>query len=114
MIIPIQCEFYALEGLSHLLKTIDFVTKKFNSDLKILGILLTMYDKRNSLTIQVEKDVRNCLGAMVFKTVIPRSVKLAEAPSYGKPGLIYDYKSLGSIAYINLVKELQSYYSLPI
>ncbi len=106
IIIPMQCEFYSLEGLSHLVQTIKLVQNNLNDRLKIKGILLTMYDKRNKLTSQVEQDVRDNLGALVFKTVIPRNIKLSEAPSYGKPALIYDHKSSGSIAYIEFVKEL--------
>jgi chromosome partitioning protein len=106
VIIPIQCEFLALEGLSHLLQTIDIVTKKFNPELKILGVLLTMYDKRNKLTEFVEQDVRSCLGKLVFETTIPRNIKLSESPSYGKPAIIYDHKCSGSIAYMHLASEI--------
>lgn len=106
IIIPLQCEFFALEGLSHLLKTVDLVKKSLNPALNVNGILLTMYDKRNKLTEQVELDVRECLGSMVFKTVIPRNVRISEAPSHGKPALIYDLKCSGSIAYLHLVREM--------
>ncbi len=106
VIIPIQCEFLALEGLSYLLQTIEIVKNRFNSNLKILGVLLTMYDKRNRLTDSVAEDVRSCLGDLVFKTYIPRNIKLSEAPSYGKPAIIYDHKCSGSIAYMHLVKEI--------
>ncbi|WP_342270893.1 AAA family ATPase [Candidatus Tisiphia endosymbiont of Parasteatoda lunata] len=106
VLIPMQCDFYSLEGLSHLLKTIEIVEKNLNPKIKIAGILFTMYDKRNRLTEQVEDDVRKCLGRLVFKTVIPRNVKLSEAPSYGKPAIIYDHKCTGSIAYIELTKEI--------
>jgi chromosome partitioning protein len=106
VLIPIQCEFLALEGLSHLLQTIEIVKNRFNNGLKILGILLTMYDKRNKLTEIVEKDVRDCLGGLVFNTSIPRNIKLSEAPSYGKPAIIYDHKCLGSISYMHLVREI--------
>jgi chromosome partitioning protein len=106
VLIPLQCEFFALEGLSHLLKTISLVQKKLNSNLEIEGIVLTMYDTRNKLTTMVEKDVRECLGALVFQTVVPRNVRISEAPSHGKPAIIYDLKCLGSIAYINLAKEM--------
>jgi chromosome partitioning protein len=105
VIIPMLCDFYSLEGLSHLLKTIEKVEKNFNAALKIAGILFTMYDKRSRLTEYVEKDVRSCLGNLVFNTVIPRNVKLAEAPSHGKAAIIYDYKCSGSMAYIELAKE---------
>lgn len=106
IIIPLQCEFYALEGLSHLLKTISKIKKRLNKNLEITGVLLTMQDKRNNLSLQVETDVRSYLGDIVFKTVIPRNIKVSEAPSFGKPALIYDHKSAGSIAYMNLAKEL--------
>ncbi|MFV9846826.1 MAG: ParA family protein, partial [Rickettsia aeschlimannii] len=106
VLIPMQCDFYSLEGLSHLLKTIEIVEKKLNPKIKIAGILFTMYDKRNRLTEQVEDDVRKCLGELVFKTVIPRNIKLSEAPSYGKPAIIYDYKCSGAVAYIELTKEI--------
>ncbi|MCC8406276.1 MAG: AAA family ATPase [Rickettsia endosymbiont of Ecitomorpha arachnoides] len=110
VLIPMQCDFYSLEGLSHLLKTIEIVEKKLNPKIKIAGILFTMYDKRNRLTEQVEDDVRKCLGELVFKTVIPRNIKLSEAPSYGKPAIIYDYKCSGAIAYIELTKEILERY----
>ncbi len=110
VLIPMQCDFYSLEGLSHLLKTIEIVEKKLNPKIKIAGILFTMYDKRNRLTEQVEDDVRKCLGELVFKTVIPRNIKLSEAPSYGKPAIIYDYKCAGAVAYIELTKEILERY----
>ncbi|KJV81564.1 cobQ/CobB/MinD/ParA nucleotide binding domain protein [Rickettsia hoogstraalii str. RCCE3] len=110
VLIPMQCDFYSLEGLSHLLKTIKIVEKKLNPRIKIAGILFTMYDKRNRLTEQVEDDVRKCLGELVFKTVIPRNIKLSEAPSYGKPAIIYDYKCSGAVAYIELTKEILERY----
>ena len=106
VIIPMICDFYSLEGLSHLLKTIEIVEKKMNSDIKINGILFTMYDKRNRLTQQVEGDVRSCLGKLVFDVIIPRNVKLAEAPSHGKAAIIYDHNCSGSRAYIDLAKEV--------
>ncbi len=106
VLIPMQCDFYSLEGLSHLLKTIEMVEKNLNPKIKIAGILFTMYDKRNRLTEQVEEDVRKCLGKLVFKTVIPRNVKLSEAPSYGQPAIIYDHKCSGSIAYMELTREM--------
>ncbi|MFY9589292.1 ParA family protein [Rickettsia endosymbiont of Halotydeus destructor] len=106
VLIPMQCDFYSLEGLSHLLKTIEIVEKKLNPKIKIAGILFTMYDRRNRLTEQVEADVRKYLGKLVFKTVIPRNIKLSEAPSYGQPAIIYDYKCSGSIAYMELTKEI--------
>jgi chromosome partitioning protein len=106
ILIPMMCDFYSLEGLSHLLKIVDVVKKNLNDRLKICGILFTMYDSRNRLTEAVEKDVRNCLGNLVFKTIIPRNVKLSEAPSYGKPGIIYDHRCSGSIAYMKLTQEI--------
>jgi chromosome partitioning protein len=104
--IPLQCEFYALEGLSHLLKTIKLVQRQLNTNLDILGVVLTMYDKRNKLTLHIEDDVRSFLGDAVFKTVIPRNVRMSEAPSHGQPALIYDMQCTGSKAYLNLAKEL--------
>jgi chromosome partitioning protein len=104
--VPLQCEFYALEGLSHLLKTIELVRAKLNPGLTISGILLTMYDRRNRLSAQIEADVRGFLGDKVYQTVIPRNVRISEAPSHGKPALIYDFKSTGSQAYIHLAKEM--------
>jgi chromosome partitioning protein len=106
VLIPMQCEFYALEGLSHLLKTIELVKRKLNPKLDIEGVVLTMYDRRNRLTEQVEADVRQCLGDAVFSTVIPRNVRISEAPSHGIPAIIYDYKCSGSMAYVHLAKEL--------
>jgi chromosome partitioning protein len=106
VIIPIQCEFLALEGLSHLLQTIEMIKDRFNNNLSILGVLLTMYDRRNKLTEFVEQDVRSCLGDLVFQTAIPRNIKLSEAPSYGKPAIIYDHKCSGSIAYMHLAREI--------
>jgi chromosome partitioning protein len=106
VLIPLQCEFYALEGLSHLLKTVDLVRGKLNPRLSIQGVVLTMYDRRNSLTAQIEQDVRKFLGAQVYKTVIPRNVRMSEAPSHGKPALIYDLGCTGSQAYLKLAGEL--------
>jgi len=106
VIIPMICDFYSLEGLSHLLKTVEIVERELNPEIKVGGILFTMYDKRNKLTQQVEKDVRSCLGELVYKSVIPRNVKVSEAPSHGKPVIIYDYKCSGSQAYIGLAKEI--------
>ena len=106
ILIPLQCEFFALEGLSHLLTTLELVQANLNPDLKISGIILTMHDRRNRLTEQVETDVREFLGEMIYKTIIPRNVKLSEAPSYGVPALIYDRGCQGSVAYIKLAKEI--------
>jgi chromosome partitioning protein len=105
IIIPLQCEFFALEGLSYLLNTIELVQNNLNPGLKIGGIALTMYDKRNRITQEVEKDVRKHLGALVFKSTIPRNVKLSEAPSHGKPAIIYDHRCSGSEAYLLLARE---------
>jgi len=106
ILVPMQCEFLALEGLSHLLEIIKIIKAKFNTSLNIMGILLTMYDRRNKLTELVEQDVRGCLNKLVFNTVIPRNIKLSEAPSYGKPAIIYDHRCSGSVAYMHLVKEI--------
>ena len=105
-IIPIQCEYYALEGLSHLTKTIDLVRKGLNPDLKICGILLTMYDIRTVLSEQVAEEARNHFKNKVFNTIIPRNVRLAEAPSFGQPIVFYDPSSSGAKAYENLSKEI--------
>lgn len=106
VLVPLQCEFFAMEGLSQLFKTIKLVKKNLNPSLNFMGVLLTMYDKRNNLASQVEADVRNHLGEKVMETVIPRNVKLSEAPSHGVPGLIYDVNCLGSQAYIRLAAEV--------
>lgn len=106
LLVPLQCEFFALEGLSQLLQTIERIRARFNPSLSILGVALTMYDRRNNLTEQVAQDVRTCLGDVVFRTVIPRNVRLSEAPSHGVPALIYDHRCPGSEAYIALAREL--------
>lgn len=106
LLVPLQCEFFALEGLSQLLQTVDRIRGRFNPGLSIMGVALTMYDRRNRLTDQVADDVRACLGDVVFKTVIPRNVRLSEAPSHGMPALIYDYRCAGSEAYMQLAREL--------
>lgn len=106
VLIPLQCEFYALEGLSHLLKTIELIRAKLNPSLTIHGVVLTMYDKRNKLTEQIEQDVRSFLGEQVYTTVIPRNVRMSEAPSHGKPALLYDHNCAGSRAYIHLASEV--------
>jgi chromosome partitioning protein len=106
LLVPLQCEFFALEGLSQLLQTIERIRAKFNPSLGILGVALTMYDRRNRLTEQVAQDVRACLGNAVFQTVIPRNVRLSEAPSHGLPALIYDMRCAGSEAYMALSREL--------
>jgi chromosome partitioning protein len=106
LLVPLQCEFFALEGLSQLLQTFERIRAKFNPGLSILGVALTMYDRRNRLTEQVADDVRACLGNAVFDTVIPRNVRLSEAPSHGLPALIYDHRCAGSEAYMALAKEV--------
>jgi chromosome partitioning protein len=106
MLVPLQCEFFALEGLSQLLQTVERVQQRFNRDLGIIGVALTMFDRRNRLTDQVADDVRSCLGALVFDTAIPRNVKLSEAPSHGLPALVYDHSCAGSRAYMALAREL--------
>jgi len=106
VLIPIQCEFFALEGVSQLLNTIERVNSSFGGNLRIEGVLLTMYDDRTNLTRQVEEDLREFFADAVFKTVIPRSVRLAEAPSFGKPILFYDVRSRGAESYIQLAKEI--------
>jgi chromosome partitioning protein len=106
LLVPLQCEFFALEGLSQLLQTIERVRERFNANLQILGVALTMYDRRNRLSEQVAQDVRACLGKLVFETVIPRNVRLSEAPSHGLPALIYDHRCSGSEAYMALAREL--------
>lgn len=106
IVVPLQCEFFALEGLSHLVKTIERVKKSFNPRLDIHGIVLTMFDKRNNLSDQVAADVRSYFGDKVYKTVIPRNVRLSEAPSFGLPAIVYDMKCPGARAYISLASEV--------
>jgi chromosome partitioning protein len=106
VLIPIQCEYFALEGISELLDTIARVRQSLNRDLAIQGILLTMFDERTNLSTQVREDLRNFFPKEVFATIIPRNVRLAEAPSFGKPIVIYDIKSRGAESYINLAKEI--------
>ncbi len=103
---PLQCEFFAMEGLSQLMRTIGEVRESVNPELKLHGIVMTMYDARNNLANQVVADVRAHMGDMVYETMIPRNVRLSEAPSYGKPALLYDLKCAGSQAYLRLVSEL--------
>lgn len=104
--VPLQCEFFALEGLSHLLRTIERVRQALNPKLEIHGVVLTMFDKRNNICDMVESDVRSHFGDKVYDTVIPRNVRISEAPSYGKPALLYDWRCKGSQAYIHLASEL--------
>ena len=103
---PLQSEFFALEGISSLMNTIQLIKENHNPKLNVEGILLTMVDKRNSLSSLVEKDVREHFGEIVYRTTIPRNVKISEAPSHGKPALIYDVNCSGSMAYIGLAKEI--------
>lgn len=105
VVVPLQCEYYALEGLSYLLQSINGIKIKNNKKLQLYGILLTMYDKRNTLCVSVSNDVRKHLKNNVFDTIIPRNVKISESPSYGRPVLIYDVKCCGSKAYMELAKE---------
>lgn len=106
VIVPLQCEFLALEGVSDLIRNINIIKKNFNPALTLQGVVLTMYDKRNNLTQMVEDDVRHFFGKKVYDTVIPRNVRISEAPSHGKPVLLYDFKCPGSQAYIGLTKEV--------
>lgn len=106
VLIPIQCEFFALEGISQLMDTIQRLQGSLHPDLRVEGVLLTMYDDRTNLTRQVEADLRDFFGDGVFRTVIPRSIKLAEAPSHGVPILTYDLRSKGAESYLNLAKEV--------
>ncbi len=105
VLVPLQCEFFALEGLSQLMLTVREVRENINKSLVFEGVVLTMHDKRNNLSGQVESDVRNNLGALVYETVVPRNVRLSEAPSFGLPGILYDKASRGSIAYRRLAAE---------
>jgi chromosome partitioning protein len=106
VLVPLQCEFFALEGLSQLMRTVQKVRASSNSKLRIQGIVLTMYDRRNNLSGQVAADARDNLGSLVFETVIPRNVRLSEAPSHAVPALIYDHTSSGSVAYQKLAGEV--------
>ena len=106
LLIPLQCEFYALEGLAHLKKTISRIKQNLNTSIYIEGILLTMYDKRNRISSEVKTEVIKYFGKDVFKTIIPRNVRLSEAPSHGLPAILYDINSTGSQAYISLAKEM--------
>ena len=106
ILVPLQCEFFALEGLSQLLKTVEQVKTTLNPTLSIHGIVLTMYDSRNNLSNQVVADVRQFMGNKVYETIIPRNVRISEAPSYGKPVLVYDLKCVGSEAYLRLATEI--------
>jgi chromosome partitioning protein len=106
VLVPLQCEFFALEGLTQLVRTVELVKGSLNPALEIQGVVLTMYDRRNSLSEQVARDVRGHFGETVYNTVIPRNVRVSEAPSYGKPVLVYDLKCSGSQAYLKLAREV--------
>ena len=106
VLVPLQCEFFALEGLSQLLQTVDQVRSSINAELSIQGIVLTMFDSRNNLAAQVVDDVRAFMGEKVYRTVIPRNVRVSEAPSHGKPAILYDLKCAGSQAYLQLASEV--------
>ena len=106
VLVPLQCEFFALEGLTQLMKTIDMVRQSLNPTLEIQGLVLTMYDRRSALSGQVANDVRSHFGDKVYESVIPRNVRVSEAPSFGKPALIYDLKCAGSQAYLRLAREV--------
>ena len=106
VLVPLQCEFFALEGLSQLMRTIDLVKNSLNPELEIQGVVLTMFDRRNNLSDQVAKDVRAFMGEKVYDTVIPRNVRVSEAPSHGMPALVYDHRCAGSRAYMRLASEL--------
>jgi len=106
ILVPLQCEFFALEGLSQLLHTVEQVKQSLNPELSIHGIVLTMFDSRNNLSAQVAADVRAHMGEAVYETIIPRNVRVSEAPSYGKPVLLYDFRSAGSQAYLRLAAEM--------
>ena len=106
LLIPLQCEYYALEGVVKLLQTFDLVQKRLNSGLKLLGVVLTKYDTRNKLSRQVKNEIRKCFPDNLFETVVPRNVRLSEAPSYGKSIVSYDVHSRGATAYLALAKEV--------
>ena len=106
VLVPLQCEYYALEGVSHLVRTINRVKASFNNKLDIQGVVLTMHDKRNRLSGMVAEDVRNCFGPKVYQTIIPRNVRVSEAPSHGKPVLLYDLRCAGAMAYAHLAREV--------
>jgi chromosome partitioning protein len=106
VLVPLQCEFFALEGLAHLVRTVERIRERFNHKLQLEGVVLTMYDKRNNLCEQVEADVRAVFRDQVYRTVIPRNIKVSEAPSYGKPVILYDVRCAGAQAYVMLAAEL--------
>ena len=106
MLVPLQCEFYALEGLAHLVKTVKLVRERLNPDLRMLGIVLTMFDGRTSLALQIRDEVYRYFPGDIFETVIPRNIRLSEAPSHGRPVMFHDVRSSGAIAYLELAKEI--------
>jgi chromosome partitioning protein len=106
VLVPLQCEFYALEGLAHLLRTVQLVRERLNPGLKVGGIVLTMFDGRTSLALQVRDEVTRHFPGQIFESVIPRNVRLTEAPSHGKPVMLHDLRSSGSIAYLELTREV--------
>jgi chromosome partitioning protein len=106
VMVPLQCEFFALEGLSQLLRTVERVRRSLNPMLQMHGVVLTMFDRRNNLSEQVATDVRSFMGDRVYDTIIPRNVRVSEAPSHGKPVLLYDFKSVGAQAYAHLAGEM--------
>ncbi len=106
VLIPLQCEYLALEGLAALMQTIELVRERMNPKLMVEGLLLTMYDLRNNLSAQVAREAREHFGELVFKTSVPRNVRLSEAPSHGKPALLYDINSKGAMSYLQLAEEL--------
>jgi len=105
-LVPLQCEYYAMEGLAHMLKTIGLIREQLNPGLKVEGIVLTMFDGRTSLAAQVKAEVQRHLGRQILTTIIPRNIRLTEAPSYGKPIMLYDLRSPGAVAYLELTKEV--------
>jgi chromosome partitioning protein len=109
VLVPLQCEFYALEGLAHLIKTVSRVREKLNPGLAVAGIVLTMFDGRTSLALQVRDEVNRYFPGQIFDTVIPRNVRVTEAPSHGKPVMLYDLRSSGSVAYLELTREVLSH-----
>jgi len=106
LLVPLQCEYYALEGIAQLMRTYNIVKKRLNAELEILGVVLTMYDKRNRLSSQVKNEVRRSFPERMFETIVPRNVRLSEAPSFGKPVITYDIKSVGAAAYLALAQEV--------